>query len=882
CPNPAKDTVTVTVTDIPVAIAGNDANGKICAAGPVQLFANYIDNATYEWRLQGSTTIISTQQNPVVFVNATSVYELTIKLDGCVSNIATTRIDITTKPQISSVVGNFNVCEGDSVKVTINFLNNVDGEYSISGGDLSTGNSNINGKTIVFIIAKSKLTNSGYYKLRITTTDNCDFDYDSIFNLAVNPIPVAVASNGGRVCKGDTGMLFANTISNAIYEWRINGLTNIISIDQNPKVFNVDTTTTFELTIKTNGCVSQPSYTTIEVYPIPLITITSDTLKVCEGDPIDLKAVITAPTYLGNIRFNWTGPNNYVFNGLTKSGLQTSTLITNSNFGHKGTYTINAEFEDVPNCGASPKTIYVDVIPKLKLQILGNDQCCYGDTFKLRVVPDNLKNYVWTNGNGVVIATNVININLPSNSPLAVSPIKVTADNQGCKSDGEINIIINKLPVISASNNGPICSGDTVTLTTDLIANATYEWRIVGNNTVISTKNTFKYPGLTQTTTFTVTVRLPNCNQQVVASTTVIVNQGPEVKNLTGDGSYCLGSDVTLNASGVAGAGNVTYIWVFLPTQQPVFIAVAPKGGPFPLEIKNIQLSDAGTYLLVVQDLLTGCTTIAGTVNIQVKDLPIKPVISAIDDTLCVGQSLVLNCNNYTGNVKYQWFRNDTLIGTTSVNSFTLPNITVAQRGLYSVIVMVDGCTSEKSDAIFIEVFGQGMPFTITNPTSADKPACQGSSLTVNAMVMNGATYMWFGPNGMIPNATGPLLILSPVTKATEGLYYVKITKNECATVISDTIFLHVADKPIANTDNYTVDYNTPHTGTVLSNDILGNNKNVSIKLLQHLKMVQQQFLHQIFFIHLKVISSVQIIWYMRYVLKFVQMIVILLWLIIL
>jgi len=832
CTEPAKDTVKVTVTDIPIAVAGNDANDKLCSPGVVQLFANYVDNAIYEWRLQGSTTVISTQQNPIILVNSSSVFELVIKIDGCVSNTATTSINVNTKPTLTNIVGDMSVCEGDSVHLQVNFLNDVNGSYVISGADISTGLTSINGKTINFIITKSKLSNAGLYSLQLTTTDNCNYNYDSLFNLFVNPIPVAVASNGGRVCKGDTGFLFANTIANANYEWRIKGNSNLYSIDQNPKVFNVDSSTTYELIIEKNGCRSMPSYTTLEAFPIPQIEILADTIKVCEGQTIDLKATINAPNYQGNIRYNWSGPNNYSFSGLTKSGVQTSTLITNSTLLNKGTYTINAEFEEIPNCGASPKSIYVDVIPRIKLTILGNDQCCFGDTFKLRVVPANLTNYVWMNGNGVVIATNVTNINLPSNSPLAVSPIKVIADNQSCRCEGELPIQIIKLPVIAASNDGPICQGDSVTLTADLVTNATYEWRIQGNSTIISTKNTFNYPNLLQTTTFVVTVRLPNCNQVVSASTTVIVNLGPEVSNLTGDGNYCLGTNVTLNATGGVGTGNVTYIWVFLPTQQPVFIGVAPKSGPFPLQINNIQLTDAGTYLLVVQDLLTGCTTIGGTVNVLVKDLPVKPVITAIDDTVCVGQSLILNCTNYTGNVKYQWFRNDTLIGTTSVNSFTISNMTIGQRGLYSVIVMVDGCTSEKSDAIFIEVFGQGMPFTITNPTSADNPACQGNSLTVNAMPMNGASYMWFGPNGMIPNASGPTLILSPVTKSTEGLYYVKIVKNECATVYSDTIFIHVSDKPIANGDNYTVEYNSDHTGNVLLNDVLGNNKSVNMKIV--------------------------------------------------
>ena len=730
------------------------------------------------------------------------------------------------------MVGNFNVCEGDSFNVMINFLTNVNGTYVLTGPAVSTGTVAINGKSITLILAKAKLSDSGKYKLQLSTSEGCNFDYDSIFALKVNPIPIAVASNGGRVCTGDTGMLFANTVANSTYEWRIKGISTILSVDQNPKVFNVDTTTTYELYVTSNGCKSEPSYTTIEVFDLPVISIAKDSIQVCEGDNITLTATVTTPKYNGIIKYNWNGPNNFNFNGTTTSGTAFTVNIPNATLVHKGTYTLNTELEEVPNCMASPKSIYVNIVPKINLVITGNNPVCFGDTFKLKVQPDNLQNYIWKNAAGTTIATGTTFLNLPSSSPLAISPIIVTATNIGCEVSGQYVLETFRLPTISATNDGPICENDTVTLSADLVAGCTYEWRVLGNPAVISTMRTFKVLGLTNTTTYEVTIRLPNCNQTSKATTTVVVNKGPLFGALTGSGDYCIGSKVTLNATGGAGVGNVTYIWVYVPTQTPVFIGVAPKSGPFPFEINNVQVVNGGNYLLVLQDLVTGCTSLAGTVSINVKPNPIKPIISAVDDTVCVGQSLILNCNNYVGAVTYTWYRNDTIIGTSTVNTFTIANMTVAQRGQYKVKVTVNGCDSEISDPIFIEVFGQGMPFTIVNPTSADKPACKGNALKIDAMVMNGATYMWFGPKGMIPNATGPSLLFSSITTADVGLYYVKITKNECSTVYSDTIFLHVGDTPIANTDNYAVEYNMTHTGAVLVNDILGNNKAVSIKIL--------------------------------------------------
>ena len=90
--------VEVTINEIPQAIATN--GGAICAGGEAQLFANNIQNATYEWYIAGESNIISTQASPVISnIIEDTVFELFITLNGCSSEAASTLVEVLTAPE---------------------------------------------------------------------------------------------------------------------------------------------------------------------------------------------------------------------------------------------------------------------------------------------------------------------------------------------------------------------------------------------------------------------------------------------------------------------------------------------------------------------------------------------------------------------------------------------------------------------------------------------------------------------------------------------------------------------------------------------------------------------------------------------------------------
>jgi len=78
---------------------------------------------------------------------------------------------------------------------------------------------------------------------------------------------------------------------------------------------------------------------------------------------------------------------------------------------------------------------------------------------------------------------------LTTDNPLAISPYTLQVTVNGCTSlTSEPAVVeLNEIPVATASNNGPICAGETVQLFAGDVVGATYAWRIQGESEIIST-----------------------------------------------------------------------------------------------------------------------------------------------------------------------------------------------------------------------------------------------------------------------------------------------------------------------------------------------------------------------------------------------------------
>jgi hypothetical protein len=122
----------------------------------------------------------------------------------------------------------------------------------------------------------------------------------------------------------------------------------------------------------------------------------------------------------------------------------------------------------------------------------------------------------------------------------------------------------------------------------------------------------------------------------------------------------------------------------------------------------------------------------------------------------------------------YQWRRNGTNIAGATQTSLTLSNVNTGTNGSYSVVATntVGGTTSAVA---YISVFGARPVFT-QQPASIE--VLEGSSVTFNSVASGTSplSYQWrfYGTN--LPGKTSRQLVLSSVTSAAAGPYFVVAT----------------------------------------------------------------------------------------------------------
>jgi len=386
-------------------------------------------------------------------------------------------------------------------------------------------------------------------------------------------------------------------------------------------------------------------------------------------------------------------------------------------------------------------------------------------------------------------------------------------------------------PSLSASATD-ICVGESVTFTATGVTpgtDITYVWTSVsatGTTELITNDPTLTLDQLVVSNSgaYTVTAVKDTCSSIVSNVVNLTVSSGSTPPVITANAtSVCEGEAVTLTTDG---AVDGTYEWT-LTTADGTSQVVAGQTGSS-LILDPIAASQAGTY--TVQTTGTDCPSgpSAG-VAISVTPKPEAPVLSVDDDIHCEGDRLEFTATPVVGNtILYEFtFTNpagrvDPLV-TTSLPSAVIEQLVAANTGTYQVRAIVDGCPSDFSNDVPIDVASGGLPdVTATSSAPIENPACEGDDVTLSVDEIDGATYEWSGPNGVV--GTTATAILEDATAAANGEYSVTITVNECPKTVGP-VTVQVDPKPATPTlsvDNAAV---CPGEGFTLTTDaVAGDN----------------------------------------------------------
>lgn len=299
-------------------------------------------------------------------------------------------------------------------------------------------------------------------------------------------------------------------------------------------------------------------------------------------------------------------------------------------------------------------------------------------------------------------------------------------------------------PTATASNSGPICAGNTLTLSANptpavpLAGNYTYSWTGPNGFTSNQQNPTIANATAAASGTYTVTIN-SNCGS-VSATTQVTVNPTPTATITNNTGTTII--DCNAPVIDVTAGGGTSYSWDNGLGSNA-----------------NATITAAGTFTVTVTNA-QGCSN---TASISTTVAP-TPTISINDATICTGQSATLNAVTSPAGGTLLWSNGQT------ANSLT---VNPMQTTTYSATYTWNGCSATDSAVVTVNP-------TPTVSVNSDT-ICNGDTTQLVATPdLPGGTYLWSN------NLTTQTINVNPGLPGTT--YSVTYTLTGCIAQASGTV----------------------------------------------------------------------------------------------
>ena len=399
-----------------------------------------------------------------------------------------------------------------------------------------------------------------------------------------------------------------------------------------------------------NGCTSSAT-TTVAIDTIaPGANAVSTTNLSCDSLSTTLQG--SSPT--ASVVYEWSGPGAF-----SSTDQDTTTMVP-------GTYSITVT-SNANGCISVDSVAVTQNIVSPNASAVGNTIDCTSGSATLTGNSTTLNvTYAWTGPGGFTSTNQNPSVNNPGDYILTV-----TGPN-GCTAvdTAVVNSNQNVPNVVLSAPQTLTCTNDTLTITGTVnspVSGFTAVWSGPAGFTSTDSSIQITVPG---PYTYTVTNTANGCKAQ--PSVTIDQDiQAPQGVIATGGLLNCTNPTISLDASTTT--TGVTYAWT------------GPGG--FTSSEQQPQVSNAGTYTVIVTTTANGCTDSA---TAEVTQDPTVPNITVTTDTLtCSLDSVILKATTTTPNVTFVWQ------GPGITNNSTEQSPTVSVPGPYKVTVTaVSGCTS--------------------------------------------------------------------------------------------------------------------------------------------------------------------------------------------
>ena len=584
---------------------------------------------------------------------------------------------------------------------------------------------------------------AGTYTLTVTNSSGCTAT--SSVEVTINPLP-APTPTADVPCENGTLTLTGAPAGMTAYSWTgPNGFTSAL---QSPTIPNVTMAAagTYTLTVTNSSGCTATSSVDVTINPLPAPTPTANVP--CENGTLTLTG---APA--GMTAYSWTGPNGFT------SALQSPT-IPNATLAAAGTYTLT-----VTNSSGCTATSSVDVtINPLPAPTPTADVPCENGTLTLTGAPAGMTAYSWTGPNGFTSALQSPTI--PNVTMAAAGAYTLTVTNSsGCTATSSVDVTINALPAPTPTADVP-CENGTLTLTGAPAGMTAYSW--TGPNGFTSALQSPTIPNVTMAAAGTYILTVTN-SSGCTATSSVDVTINPLPAPTPTANVPCENGTLTLTG---APAGMTAYSWT------------GPNGFTSALQsptIPNVTMAAAGTYILTVTNS-SGCTA-TSSVDVTINPLP-APTPTA--DVPCENGTLTLT-GAPAGMTAYSWTGPNGF--TSALQSPTIPNVTMAAAGTYTLTVTnSSGCTATSS----VDVTINPLPIPVA---TANEP-CVSEALVLTGKPDGMTSYSWTGPNGFTSTDQNPVIL--NVSAAAAGTYTLMVTNSNGCTA-STTVVVKINPIPVTS-----------------------------------------------------------------------------------
>ena len=642
-----------------------------------------------------------------------------------------------------------------------------------------------------------KFTVPGTYTIRLTVGGSAACGSGFIEKtIVVNPLPVSTFTLGNAAgCApfnvNTTNNTGAATFGANSYQWSVTysntqncapntssyTITNGSLTSANPQfTFNNPGIYTVGLitTAPAAACASALATQVITVKTIPNVNISIPS-TLCAGQSFTPVASVINCFSATPATYAWS------FNGGTPAS---ATLLNPGavSITTLGAHTISLAATNECGTSTDSKVITVNPAPTIAGTPTNPTNCAIADgSIRLTGLAANTA-YTVTYSKGAT----VVNVNKTSDGTGAIT---ITGLGAGLYSNISVNIVgtcssnvIGPFSLVDPSpgapvvtNNGPICSGSSITFSAaSPTPGVTYTWSGPNGFTSTLQNPTIANASAAASGTYFVNATVSNCNAGT--TTVVVVNPtpaAPTVSNVT----YCQFAPATSLTATPSGSNSLK--WYSTATGGTAFATA-----PIPAT------TTAGSITYYVSEIsASGCEGPRAAITVTVNSTPTNITAVATNPTTCSGTdgSILLSAlaANTTYTLSYQ--KAGTIIsGSRSSDATGNMLIYGLSAGVYSNITISNGtCASN--------VVG---PFTLVDPSgpaiptvSNNGPLCAGSTLNLAAVSSTaGVSYTWVGPKAFASINQNPSI--SNITTGSAGTYFVTATLNNCSSTNSTTVVI--------------------------------------------------------------------------------------------